>query len=64
MQANTVPATFWTLAYLLQPEHAHHLAEVKHLIAEPIADPGSQPLKPAADQHPGKRPARQEKGTV
>ncbi len=33
MQANTVPAAFWTLAYLLQPGSAGHLSDVKRLIA-------------------------------
>ena len=34
LQANTVPATFWTLAYLLQPKQAHHLAEVQQLLGQ------------------------------
>jgi cholesterol 7alpha-monooxygenase len=29
-QANTVPATFWALAFLLLPAHAKHLSEAMH----------------------------------
>ncbi|KAK9821864.1 hypothetical protein WJX74_006795 [Apatococcus lobatus] len=32
--ANTIPATFWTLAYLLQPEQWHQLAEVQQLLSQ------------------------------
>ena len=52
VQANTVPATFWTLAYLLQPEHAHHMEDVQRLITGNGADQGPPPGEPAGRHTP------------
>ncbi|KAK9866545.1 hypothetical protein WJX84_008214 [Apatococcus fuscideae] len=49
--ANTVPATFWTLAYLLQPEHAHHMEDVQRLITGNGADQGPPPVGQRCGQH-------------
>jgi hypothetical protein len=37
MQANTAPAAFWALAFLLLPHHSHHRDAVRQLVAAELA---------------------------
>ncbi|KAK9812805.1 hypothetical protein WJX72_004122 [[Myrmecia] bisecta] len=46
--ANTIPAAFWSLAFLLLPENAHHLSEVLALLPGETSPPHSHSSDPAA----------------
>ena len=49
MQANTVPATFWAVAFLLLPEHQQYKQQVLHSVQQPVA--GHLPLHPEASSN-------------
>ena len=49
VQANTVPATFWALAFLLLPDNAHYRQQILFSL-QPDGSHGSSPTPPAQQQ--------------
>ena len=59
-QANTAPATFWTIAFLLLPENAAHMQQCLSELSQEEEEEGASVA--ASEGGRGRREGRRERG--